>query len=292
MTDKDKKNIDQISGVETTGHEWDGIKELNNPLPRWWLWILIITIVWSIGYWFVYPTWPKFFGEHERGGTTGSVGWTQYKQLKEQQSEIMARKAGYLARFNKSSYEEIMQSPELYAFAMAGGKAAFGDNCATCHGTGGAGGKGYPNLNDDDWIWGGSLQEIEYTLNYGIRSAHDDTRFSEMPSFKDSLEKKDKAQIASYIVGLSQGKKDDNSTGQSLYAENCAACHGLDAKGIREMGAPNLSDQLWLYAGTKGDIISQMNKPKHGVMPYWKGRLPYETIRQLTIYVHELGGGE
>lgn len=292
MTDKHDKDIDEISGVETTGHEWDGIKELNNPLPRWWLWILVITIIWSVGYSVIYPSWPTLSETDERGGTKGTMGWTQYKELKEQQSEIVARRAVYAKRFNDASFEEIMKTPDLYAYAMAGGKAAFGDNCATCHGTGGSGGKGYPNLNDDDWIWGGTLEDIQYTLNYGIRSGHDEERLSEMPSFKDMLDKEQKSQIASYVVGLSKGQTANHAKGAELFADNCAACHGDDGTGLKEMGAPNLADQLWLYAGTTGDIISQMNKPQHGIMPYWKGRLPDETIRQLTIYVHELGGGE
>lgn len=292
MTDNHKKDIDDISGVETTGHEWDGIKELNNPAPRWWLWVFFLCCIWAFGYWIVYPTWPTFFGDHERGGTKGAYEWTQYKQLEEQQAEIKVQRSEYLEEFKTSSFDEIMQNPKLYAFAMAGGKSAFKDNCATCHGTGGSGGKGYPNLNDDDWLWGGKIEEIHTTLLYGIRSSHDETRISQMPSFKDMLEPAQIDLVANYVFNKSNNKT-TTPEGAALFQENCASCHGDDGKGLREMGAPNLMDQVWLYSGQSADEIKQqMIAPKHGMMPHWKGRLDPEIIRMLAIYVHELGGGE
>ena len=159
-----KKERDEHTGVDTTGHEWDGIKELNNPLPRWWLWIFYLTVIWSVGYWVVYPSWPTLSGEGYRGGTVGAFEWTQYQKLADEQQEILDRRAGYLEKFSDASFEKVMNDPELYAFAVAGGKAAFKDNCATCHGTGGAGAPGYPNLNDDDWIWGGDIGNLFVTI--------------------------------------------------------------------------------------------------------------------------------
>lgn len=292
MTDNHKKDIDDFSGVETTGHEWDGIKELNNPAPRWWLWVFFLCCIWSFGYWVVYPTWPTLFGGGERGGTKGAYEWTQYKQLEQQQQEIISRRSEYLAEFQKSSFEEIMKNPKLYAFAMAGGKSAFKDNCATCHGTGGSGGKGYPNLNDDDWLWGGTVEDIHTTLLYGIRSTHEDTRFSQMPDFVQMLQNKEIDHIAEYVFKTSHGQK-GSEEGAALFQENCASCHGDDGRGIQEMGAPNLMDQIWLYSGQSPDEIkAQMRKPKHGMMPHWEGRLDPDIIRMLSIYVHELGGGE
>lgn len=300
------KDKDHLSGVETTGHEWDGIKELNNPAPRWWLWVFYATIVWAIGYMVIYPSWPTLTGEGTRGGTEGALGWTQYKKLAEEQAEITARRSEYLGRFEGASFEEVMNDPELYAFANAGGASAFKDNCATCHGTGGAGGPGYPNLNDDDWIWGGSMEAIYHTLLYGIRADHEDTHSSMMPAYGDMFSDEELREVASYVHGLSEGKTrtyseaeieasyDSLPRGVQLFADNCASCHGYDAKGLREFGAPNLADAIWLKSedGSVGAIMSQLRNPQHGVMPAWIDRLDDHTIRQLTVYVHSLGGGE
>lgn len=283
--------IDKVSGVETTGHTWDGIKELNNPAPRWWLIVFYITVIWSIGYWVVYPAWPTLSGDGERGGTQGTMGWTQYDQLKEQQAEIRARKSAYLERFENASFAEIRSDEELYAFAVAGGAAAFKDNCATCHGTGGAGSAGYPNLNDDDWLWGGDLESIHETIRVGIRSPHEETRLSEMPPFGDMLSGEEIADVADHVLALS-GRAEDSEAGAQVFADNCASCHGDNGLGDSALGAPNLADAIWFYGSEKGDIMSQVRKPKHGVMPTWEARLDANTIRQLAIYVHSLGGGE
>lgn len=281
----DKPEIDAHTGTDTTGHDWDGIKELNTPTPRWWLLVWLVTVIWAVGYWFIYPAWPTLSGEGERGGTRGSKGWTQYTQLEESQAEIKAVRARYLDDFTNSSYGEIKQSQALYDFGLAGGSSAFKDNCATCHGTGGSGAPGYPNLNDDDWIWGGTIEAIEQTIRYGIRAGHEDTRLSMMPAFGEMLDGKAIENVADFVVN---GKTD----GAQAYADNCAACHGDAGKGIREMGAPNLKDAIWLYAGSRNAIINQIKNPKHGVMPPWEDRLDSQTIRQLALYVHELGGGE
>ncbi|TNE63815.1 MAG: cytochrome-c oxidase, cbb3-type subunit III [Alphaproteobacteria bacterium] len=283
-----QKETDAISGVETTGHDWDGIKELNNPAPRWWLLVLYASIIWAIGYWVVYPAWPTLSGEGVRGGTEGSFGWTQYEQLKESQGEIVARKAAYLTRFENASFADIQKDEGLYEFAQAGGAAAFKDNCATCHGTGGAGGNGYPNLNDDDWLWGGSVDAIYQTIRFGIRSGDDEARFSEMPAFGDMLSADEISAIASFVV---QDGTDDGA-GAQAFADNCAACHGDTGTGMHELGAPNLMDAIWFYGGTKADVMAQIRKPRHGVMPAWEHRLDANTIRELAIYVHALGGGE
>lgn len=282
---------DAVSGVETTGHEWDGIKELNNPAPRWWLGVLLISIIWSIGYWVVYPAWPTLSGDGERGGTKGSFGWTQYSQLKESQAEIVARKAAYLDRFNAASFDQIKTDEELYAFAVAGGASAFKDNCATCHGTGGTGSAGYPNLLDDDWLWGGDVNTIHETIRAGVRANHDETRFSEMPAFGEMLSGQEISHISDYVLSFSSGAAYDGE-GKDLFEMQCASCHGENGKGIRDFGAPNLADAIWFYGGTKGDIMSQIRQPQHGVMPAWEDRLSESTIRQLAIYVHSLGGGE
>ncbi len=282
----DKKEIDTHSGVETTGHEWDGLKELNNPAPRWWLMVFLVTVVWAVGYWVVYPAWPTL-----SGNTKGNAGWTSHKKLAAEQAEIVARRGVLAEKIKSHSLQEIQADPALYAFAVAGGKTLFKENCAACHGTGAEGRKGYPNLNDDDWLWGGTLQDIYTTIQQGARGVHAQTRTSQMPAFAEMLSSVEMDAVASYVLALS-GQHPDHAAGNALFATNCAACHGADGKGGRAFGAPNLADAIWLYGGSKQDIMSQIATPKHGVMPSWQGRLSDETIKQLSIYVHSLGGGE
>lgn len=292
--DTDKKDVDAHSGVETTGHDWDGIKELNNPLPRWWLWVFYVTIIWSIWYWVIYPAWPTI-----SGNTEGTGGYTQFKELEDSQAEIVARQKVYLDRFEQASFQDILDNPELYAFAMAGGKAMFKDNCATCHGTGAQGFKGYPNLNDDDWLWGGALSDIHQTIQHGIRENNLDTRLSQMPAFgKDGMLKNAEIEaVVDYVFSLSgktagHGGDHDLAKGQAIFAEQCASCHGADGKGDREFGAPNLTDKIWLYGGDRDSVFETVYSSRSGMMPAWKNRLDKNTIRQLTIYLHQLGGGE
>lgn len=290
--DKHEKDIDDVSGVETTGHSWDGLKELNNPLPRWWVWVFIITIIWSIGYFVVYPAWPTL-----SGATEGTSGYTQYKELAENQAEIRARQKNYLERFEDASYEDVLNDPELYAFAVAGGKAAFKDNCATCHGTGAQGGKGYPNLNDDDWLWGGQLNEIHQTLLHGIRvEGSYDTRLSQMPAFgKDKLlQRNEIVAVVDYVMALSGDKnhEGDITLGREIFKQQCVSCHGENGTGLQEFGAPNLTDKIWLYGGKREDIFETVFYAREGMMPAWGNRLDENTIRQLTVYLHQLGGGE
>lgn len=289
--DNAKKDIDALSGVETTGHEWDGLKELNNPAPRWWLWVFYITCIWSVWYWVVYPAWPTL-----SGATTGTQGYTQFNELEKSQSEIIARQQAYLEKFHGATFEQIMRDPALYEFAMAGGKSAFKDNCATCHGSGGAGGKGYPNLNDDDWLWGGTVEDIYQTLQFGIRSGYDQARMSQMPAFgKDNILKPAEiSAVVDYALTLSGAAKPrkDFEQGRQIFEQNCASCHGADGKGGRDFGAPNLTDAIWLYGGDRKTVYETVYNSRAGVMPSWQNRLDDNTIRQLSIYVHELGGGE
>lgn len=298
MSDEHKnkeKDIDELSGIETTGHEWDGLKELNNPLPRWWVWCFLITIIWSLWYFVMYPAWPTLSTDNQ-GGTVGMLGENQYTELARSQQEIVQRQAAYLERFEKASFEEIMNDEELYRFAMAGGASAFKDNCATCHGTGGEGGMGYPNLNDDDWIWGGQLHEIHDTLLHGIRVQGDlDTRISQMPAFgKDKLLKREEVSaVTDYVLTLSGGEKLKGfEKGQAIFQQQCASCHGADGSGDHEFGAPNLTDAIWLYGGERQTIFETIYYSRAGMMPAWKDRLDDNTIRQLSVYIHQLGGGE
>ncbi len=280
---------DEITKTYTTGHEWDGIKELNTPLPRWWLWVLYATIIWSIGYWILMPAWPMLSGH-----TKGYLGYSQRDTVNAELQAAQNDRKVFSEKLLNADLKTIENTQDLLEFAMAGGKAAFGDNCAGCHGSGAAGAKGYPNLNDDDWLWGGTLDEIHHTITVGIRGTHDDTRLSDMPAFL-SDEILDKGQIrdmATYVRSLSDKTIAAPAGTAELFQENCAACHGENAKGSRDFGAPNLTDGIWLYGSDPETLITTISYSRKGVMPTWAGRLDPATIKSLAVFVHTLGGGE
>jgi cytochrome c oxidase cbb3-type subunit 3 len=276
---------DSVTGTETTGHEWDGIKELNTPLPKWWLYVWYATILWSAIYYVLYPTIP---------GIRGLMGFSQREEVVERIAAAHARQGENRERIAAAPLEEIKADADLLNFAMTGGRAAFADNCAPCHAAGGAGRPGYPVLADDNWLWGGSLEEIHQTLLHGIRAGNDETREGEMPAFgaDELLEKEQIDQVADYVLALSQNAAGADSPGADVYAENCADCHGEAGEGGRDFGAPGLANQIWLYGGDKEEVVSQITRPRHGVMPAWADRLDDTTIKMLTVYVHALGGGE
>lgn len=284
------KHIDEISGVETTGHEWDGIRELNNPMPRWWVYTFYATIVWAIGYTIAYPAWPLL-----TDSTKGLLGYSSRAEVAQEISAAKAGQAVYLDKIAAMPLAEIAADPQLSQFAIAGGAAAFKVNCSTCHGSGAAGGAGYPNLNDDDWLWGGNLDAIHQTIAHGIRYDGDpETRVSEMPAYGEILEPEQIRQVAAYVVSLTGTPSNAAlvEPGKQIFAENCAACHGEDAKGGRDFGAPNLADAIWLKVKDEASIAAQVAQPKHGAMPAWGARLGDTTVKQLTLFVHSLGGGE
>ena len=286
-----KKEVDEISGTRTTGHEWDGIKELDTPMPRWWVGVFIGTIVWAAGYWLVYPAWPGI-----RSYTHGLINHSQRDEVTANVAALKAARATREHALSNASLGKIQADPQLFQFAMAEGKAAFGDNCAPCHGAGGQGAHGYPNLNDDVWLWGGKLSDIQHTITVGVRSTAPDTRKSQMPSFgRDGLLKPEQVDdLTEYVVHLSGRPADGAAVRRAapLFQDNCATCHGPKGKGNREYGAPNLTDNEWLYGPTREDIHDQIWNGHAGVMPTWGGRLSPETIKSLAVYVHSLGGGE
>lgn len=286
----DNKDIDDVSGVETTGHEWDGIKELNNPLPRWWLWTFYATIIWTIGYTILYPAWPGI-----SGATAGVLGWSSRGDLAQTMQDAEAAKASFTGKIADMEVADILADPELRTFAVAGGSSAFKVYCVQCHGSGAAGGPGYPNLNDDDWLWGGDIDAIHTTIAHGVRyDTDDDTRLSEMSAFGDILEPDQIRQVAAYVVSLSGTPSDAAlaEAGATVFEENCAVCHNDDGTGMIELGAPNLADALWLYGSSEDEIAAQVRSPRHGVMPAWSARLGDTTVKQLAVYVHSLGGGQ
>nr|WP_166179010.1 cytochrome-c oxidase, cbb3-type subunit III [Altererythrobacter segetis] len=282
------KRIDEATGTQTVGHEWDGIEELDTPMPRWWLWTFYITIVFAVGYVIAYPAVPMF---HK--GTEGVLGWSSRGQLAHEMDEHQAALKPMLAAIGAVPVEKLPDNTALMRAAVTGGRAAFKVNCVQCHGAGAAGSKGYPNLNDDDWLWGGDLKAIEYTITHGARQPGDaQTHQSQMPAFGTGiLTSAQIDQVASHVLSLS-GKARDNAAGAQLFAQNCAVCHGAAGTGNRTVGAPNLADAIWLYGGTRDDIAAQVTNPRHGAMPAWGGRLDPVTIKMLAAYVHSLGGGE
>lgn len=285
-----EKKIDEISGVETTGHEWDGIQELNNPMPRWWVWTFYATIVWAIGYTIAFPAWPLV-----SDATKGMLGYSSRAEVSNALAEAKADQNVYLEKIASLPLEEIQADRDLHQFAVAGGASAFKVNCAQCHGSGAAGGPGFPNLNDDDWLWGGDINAIYQTIAHGIRYGGDaDTRVSEMPAYAEILEPAQIKEVAAYVVSLTgtPANADLVEPGKQIFADNCASCHGADAKGNREFGAPDLADAIWLKGEGEAAVARQVIAPKHGQMPAWGSRLGDAAVKQLAVYVHSLGGGE
>jgi cytochrome c oxidase cbb3-type subunit 3 len=285
------KEIDELTGAETTGHDWDGIKELTNPLPRWWVWTFYVTIAWAIAYWIAFPAWPL-----ASDYTRGLLGYSQREVVRDAVAAGKAAQADNLTKIRDTELEAIRTDSELLEFALAGGRSAFLVNCSQCHGSGGAGGPGIANLDDDDWLWGGTLADIYETVRVGIRSDHDEARSNEMPAFlrDEILTPKEVDDIVAF-VGRFAGASTDAAAaarGGVIFEEQCVACHGEGGVGNRELGAPNLTDAIWLYGSSLEDIRSVVANGRNGVMPAWEERLDLETRKLLAIYVHALGGGE
>lgn len=278
--------------VSSTGHSWDGIEEYDNPLPRWWLWTFYATVVWAFAYTIFYPAWPLV-----THATQGLLHTDTRLEVQADIDRFNAANAPIEARLTQTPLNDIPADPELANYAANSGAAVFRTFCAQCHGSGAAGARGYPNLLDNDWLWGGTLEDIHTTLEHGIRSPIDgDTRYSEMPAFgRDQLlDQTQVAQVANYVLSLS-GRSTDPAAAQAgaqVFADNCVACHGEDAKGDRDQGAPNLTDAVWLYGGSLPQVERTIYEGPFGVMPAWSNRLSEAQIRSVATYVHGLGGGE
>jgi cytochrome c oxidase cbb3-type subunit 3 len=292
MADPAHRDVDAVTRVGTTGHVWDGIRELNTPLPRWWLWLFYATIVWSIGYWIVYPSWPLVSSY-----TTGVFNWNSRSALVSDLEALKAQRGQMVDKLAASSLQEIASDPQLFAFARDYARPAFANNCAPCHGSGGGGAKGYANLNDDDWLWGGTLDGIAQTIRHGVRAGDDKGHQGNMPAFgRDGILKRPEVEaVANYVrslAGLPVDGKIELAAGKKLFADNCASCHGEAGKGNREVGAPNLTDAIWLYGSDAKAIADGVWNGHGAVMPSWANRLDDTTIKALTVFVHSLGGGE
>ncbi|KAF0175666.1 MAG: cytochrome-c oxidase, cbb3-type subunit III [Hyphomonadaceae bacterium] len=287
--------VDEFSGTRTTGHEWDGIRELDTPLPRWWLYIFYACIAVAVVYWVLMPAWPML-----NSYTPGTLGFSDRRNVAAEIQTLQAARKPSFERLNTATYDQIVADPQLAEFARAAGESTFGDNCRTCHGAGGAGAPGYPNLADDVWIWGGTLTDIEHTLRVGVRSTHADTRLSVMPAYgRDQLlSAREIGDVAEYVLTLSAARdraKPDAAAaarGAAVFQQQCVACHGATGAGDRAFGAPSLTDDVWLYGGSREEVRKQIELGRGGVMPTWEARFDPAMIRALSVYVYGLGGGE
>ena len=289
-----RRTVDEPTGTETTGHEWDGIRELDTPMPRWWLWILYATIVWAIGYMILYPAVPLL----ERAWP-GLLEYSSRQELEGEIARVAASRGELDARIAAASFEEIRADPVLLDYAQRSGASAFKLVCVQCHGSGAVGSQdlGYPNLNDDAWLWGGTLDAIFHTISHGVRNSEDpQARNSPMPAYGTLgiLTRQQIGDVADYVLSLSAADHDAEAAarGAETFRAQCAACHGAGGEGNPELGAPRLSDPIWLYGGTREEIAAQVREPQHGAMPPWAQRFDEATRKQLAIYVHSLGGGQ
>lgn len=282
--------------VTTTGHVWDGIEELNNPLPRWWLWTLYATIVWGIGYVIAYPAWPLL-----TGATPGLLGYSTRAEVAADMAHVQAANADRMTALASVDLSELAADPALHDFAVNAGAAVFRANCSQCHGAGAAGAKGYPNLLDNDWLWGGQIADIAYSVRHGVRNDQSpDARFSQMPAFGEILTAEEITALVNHVLAISGQDHDAPlaATGATLFVDNCAACHGERAEGMREQGAPMLTDAIWLYGGDAQSLTETITWSRLGVMPAWSrdyrtaSGLDLAEINAVAAYVHQLGGGE
>lgn len=280
-----ERETDQLSGTETTGHEWDGITELDTPLPRWWLIIFYGCIAFSIVYWILMPAWPLVTSY-----TPGVLHFSERAKVQADLDQLNTLRQAGEARLTNATVQQIEADPNLRNYAAAVGKATFGDNCAVCHGRDAKGGKGYPNLDDDVWLWGGSLDDIQRTITYGVRSGDPNARTSQMPAFgaDGMLPAAQIDDLTEYVVSLSHRQADAAAVQRAapLFAANCAVCHGANGTGNQMLGAPNLTDRDWLYGADRASIHDQIWNGRGGVMPAWGQRLPPNTVKALTVYVH------
>lgn len=276
--------------IETTGHSWDGIREYNNPLPRWWLWTFYITVIWGLAYMVVYPAVPLI-----KQATQGVIGYDSRASLQADIDHFNQANAPLDTALVSTELEDIAARADLAHYAATGGAAVFKTFCAQCHGAGAAGTKGYPNLLDDEWLWGGSIEDIHLSIRHGInQESDDDTRFSEMPAFDELLDRSEIADVTHYVLSISGGVHNPSlvNSGKNIFDENCASCHGPEGMGDRELGAPNLTDRITLYGSSYQEITESISRGRKGMMPAWQDRLTEAQLRQVAFYIHQLGGGE
>ena len=285
-----RRELDKVSGLETTGHEWNGIKELDAPVPKFFVGWYGISINVALLLVLLLPAFPLI-----TSFTPGLIGYSERGVVEDQLREALARQGDWQTRMADLSPQQIADDDDLLAIALAGGQAAFKLNCVACHGEEGQGQSGFPNLTDDIWQWGSDLDVIAETLAVGINSTHEDTRVGQMLAFGDDeiLELPEIETLVEHVRALGGLDHDAEAAqrGEALFEEHCASCHGETAAGNQDLGAPSLSDNDWLYGSDKADILATIQHGRQGWMPHWDGRLDPETIKMLAVYVRSLGEG-
>lgn len=292
----DRPEVDPVTGYETTGHDWGGIKELNTPFPKIVLWPLILTFLYSVVAWILLPAWPL-----GRDYTRGLLRLDQQAEATDGLRQMEAARQDWMARFastdaGTADFAGLAADPQLMAQAMPAAGRLFLDNCAACHGAGGIGGPGFPALDGTHWLWGGDPATIAETVMVGINSTHPDTRQAQMPAF-DWMPKADRLALAHYVATLPSGKADPASPAGKLFEDNCVACHGEGGQGGLENGAPSLTDRAVIYGQDPDTVFTTLSHGRQGVMPTWSGRLSREQINLLALYVaglseHPAGAGQ
>jgi cytochrome c oxidase cbb3-type subunit 3 len=285
------EELDPVSGRKTTGHEWNGIKELDTPVPRGVLIFIIVTHLWALVWWVLMPTWPLLTTY-----TRGLLNTDQHRMVERDLVAAQAQRATWMKAIETESFKEIQANEDLMRIVRQTGHQLFGDNCAACHGADGRGRANYPDLTDKDWLWGGGPEKIAETMRVGVNSAHQETRVGQMPAFgRDAiLERAQVENVANYVYSLSHPEASTPQNiqqieaGREVFLSTCAACHGEDANGNRDVGAPNLTDQYWLYGGDLKTIITTIHGGRQGHMPTWDERLTPAEIKILALYVNSL----
>ena len=277
------REIDPVTGYDTTGHDWNGIRELNTPFPKIVIWALVLSFAYSVIAWVLLPAWPV-----GRDYTRGLLGLDQGEMATTNLARLTAGREEWLARFEAGDFEAIAADPALNEIALPAAERLFLDNCAACHGTRAEGGPGFPALTSGDWLWGGDPETVAETIAFGINSTHPDTRYAQMPSFRDVLQRDELRSLIDYVVALPEGAQEEHAEGAALFAEHCAACHGEEGEGGYGVGAPSLADDAVLYGQDRGTVWTTLQRGRAGVMPHWQGRLSQAQINLLAYYVTQL----
>ena len=285
IKDGQAPHVDPVTGHETTGHDWNGIHELNTPFPRIVIWALVLTVIYSVIAWVLLPAWPT-----GRDYTRGLLGLDQGEMAVEGYQRLASGREDWMARFAGGDFDALEADQALLAQAMPAAARLFADNCAACHGTDATGGPGFPNLADSDWLWGGDPATIAETIRVGINSPHPETRFAQMPAFgrDQMLERGEIETLTTFVQEISTGQADFESDAATLFADNCASCHGERGEGGLDIGAPSLADGHWIYGGDRATIFATLQRGRQGVMPAWAGRLSETEINLLAVYVSRL----
>lgn len=285
MSDPHTREIDPVTGHDTTGHEWNGIKELNTPFPKLVIWALVLTFAYSVIAWVLLPAWPL-----GRDYTRGIWNLRQEDEAITGYRVLATKRQDWLARFSEPDFAALRADTALMQQAIPAAERLFEDNCAACHGATGQGGPGFPVLSDDTWLWSGEPEEIATTIRHGINASDPDTRFGEMPAF-DWMEQPDRSALVQFVASLREGTADADTPAAKLFTDNCATCHGENGQGGLGIGAPSLIDSAVIYGQDRATIAKTLRHGRHGVMPSWRNRLSEAEINLLAIYVSGLGDG-